>query len=230
MGKRILIIDDDEGQARLARLQLEQVEYEVETCAHGGEGIRVAREWKPDLILLDVLVPDMNGWSVYQELRQFTEVPVCFMTALGEDQHIFRGLELGAEDYIIKPYSYKELVSRVRASLHRSSRAAGEPVIEVGRVRIDPRSHRVWLDNHAVSLTPTEFELLLVLARKAGQVVTHEELLRRVWGCEDKRGNLKLYICYLRRKLESDSGHPELILSERGVGYRLAILEAEDSS
>jgi len=225
--KRILIIDDDEGQARLTRLQLEQVGYEVRSAAHGDAGIRVAREWKPHLILLDVLMPDMNGWDVYQQLREFTTAPVCFMTALGEEQDILRGLDLGADDYIVKPYGYKELVARVHAAFRRSDRTNGESPLELGTMRIDPRSYRVWLNGHVVTLTPTEFRLLLALARRAGQVVTHEELLQNVWGSNrhSMRGSLKLYICYLRRKLERYSDCPCLIVSERGVGYRLSAPE-----
>lgn len=230
MQERILIIDDDEGMARLMRLQLEQAGYEVRTAVRGMAGIQSAREWEPQLILLDVLMPDMHGWAVYQQLREFTDAPICFTTALGEDQHVFRGLDLGAEDYIIKPFSHKELVARVRAALHRARRVAEESPLEIGPLRIDERAHRVWLYDCPVHMTPTEFRLLLALARRAGQVVTHGELMRQVWGtdCASKRERLKLYIWYLRRKLEADPAHPHILVSTRGVGYRLIAPDTEE--
>jgi len=227
MAERVLVVEDEEGQARLIRLQLERAGYEVRTAADGAEGVRLAREWEPHLILLDVIMPDMDGWMVYRELRRFTDVPVCFTTALGEDRHVFQGLDLGADDYIIKPYSYKELIARVRAALYRSHRAGEEPPLEVGPLRLDLQSRRVWKNGRPVQLTPREFRLLVVLARQAGRVVTHQVLQRQVWGSDDPktRKSLKLYICYLRRKLEDDPSEPRLIVSERGVGYWLRASE-----
>ncbi len=231
--ERVLVIDDDEGLARLMRLQLERSGYAVQTAASGLEGIRLAREWEPHLILLDVLMPDVSGWDVYKELRRFTDVPVCFTTALGEDHHVFQGLDLGADDYIIKPFSYRELVARVRAALHRYRRLTEDAPLEIGPVRVDPRTRRVWLHDRPIHMTPTEFRLLHTLARRAGGVVTHEELLRQVWGAdpdlEKKRDSLKLYIWYLRRKLEKDPTHPRLLVSHRGVGYRLIAPSDEES-
>ncbi|HIE38273.1 MAG TPA: response regulator transcription factor [Anaerolineales bacterium] len=231
MQERVLVIDDDDGMARLMRLQLERAGYAVQTAACGAAGLRLAQEWQPHLILLDILMPDMHGWMVYQELRKFTDAPVCFITALGEDQHVFQGLDLGADDYIVKPFSYKELLTRVRAALHRSRRAAQEPPLEIGPVRVDPRTHRVWRKGRPIHLTPTEFRLLLALARQAGQVVSREELVRQVWGSdyEGKRESLKLYILYLRRKLEDDPTRPRLLVSKRGVGYQLVAPDDEES-
>ncbi|HEC33552.1 MAG TPA: response regulator transcription factor [Chloroflexi bacterium] len=232
MGERILVIDDDEGLARLMRLQLERAGYEVRTAGHGVEGIRLVREWEPHLILLDILMPDMSGWDAYQRLREFTEAPICFTTALGEDRHVFQGLDLGADDYIIKPFSHKELIARVRAALHRARRADEAPPLEIGPLRVDASSHRAWLNDRPIHLTPTEFRLLLALARQAGRVVTHEQLLRQVWGpnYQGKRNSLKLYIWYLRRKLEEDPARPRLLVSKRGVGYQLSVIGAEESS
>ena len=222
MGKRILIIEDEEGQARLARLQLEQAGYEARTAANGMDGLAQAKEWQPHLILLDVLMPDMDGWTVYQRLRQFTEAPVCFTTALSEDQDVFRGLDLGAEDYIIKPYSYKELLARVRAALHRAERAAQDSPLEIGPLRVDVNSHRAWLNGRPIHLTPREFQLLTILARQPGQAVSHEDLVKQIWGAHDAdaQGNLKIYIWYLRQKLEAE-GEMRLIHTVRGVGYVL---------
>ena len=229
MQERILIVDDDEGLAHLTRLQLEQLGYQVRTALQGTEGIRLAQEWKPHLILLDILMPDMDGWAVYQRLREFTDAAVCFTTALDQDQHVLQGLNLGADDYIIKPFSHKELSARVRAALHRSRRAAEEMPLEVGPLRVDPQRPGVWLRGREIRLTPTEFRLLLALIRQAGRVVPHDELLRQVWANRSgkKRDSLKLYIWYLRRKLEADPSRPQMILSERGVGYRLSVPDAE---
>jgi two-component system KDP operon response regulator KdpE len=183
------------------------------------------------LILLDVLMPDMDGWTVYQQLRQFTEAPVCFTTALSEDQDVFHGLDLGAEDYIIKPYSFKDLLGRVRAAIHRSERTAQSGPLEIGPLRIDVNSHRVWLNERPIHLTPREFQLLAILARQPDQAVSHEDLVKQIWGAHDAeaQGNLKIYIWYLRQKLEDDPNNPQLIVSVRGVGYRLNAPKGRDN-
>jgi len=233
MSNHVLVIEDDEGLSNIIRIQLERAGYEVRTAHLGQKGLDIAREWDPDLILLDVLMPDMDGWTVFDALREFTTVPILFITALGTDGQIRHGLELGADDYIVKPFHGKELIARVHAALYRSQRVpAGERVIEAGPLRIDVSAHRVWQDGRPIPLTRLEFRLLTALARRAGQVVTHRELIRQVWGTDDegKRTNLKLYILYLRRKLEKDPSAPTLIVSVRGRGYRLSTAEVEEPS
>lgn len=225
MGDRILVIEDDDALSRLMRLQLEHAGYQVTVCRDGKSGIQGARDWGPDLILLDILLPDMEGWVVCEKLKEITDVPIVFTTALGTERDVARGLELGADDYIIKPFSYKELLARVKSALHRAQRAASrKATYERGRLFVDLETRTVKVDGERVFLTPLEYNLLAALVQDAGQVVPHATLLRRVWGkqCEDRRQYLKLYIWYLRQKIEADPSHPKLILTERGVGYRMA--------
>ena len=225
MGERILIIEDDDALRHLMRLQLQNGGYEVAACRDGSSGLAAVREFAPDLILLDILLPKIDGWEVCRELRRMTQVPIIFVTALGADADLQRGLEMGADDYIIKPFGHAELWARIRAALHRARRQAGQKgEHRFGRLSVDLDARTVHVDRERVLLTPTEYQLLAVLAENGGRVVPHAELLRRVWGpqFEDRRQYLKLYIWYLRQKIERDPADPEIILTERGVGYRLA--------
>jgi two-component system KDP operon response regulator KdpE len=168
----------------------------------------------------------MDGWHVYDGLRTITDAPVLFLTALGDEHNVTYGLGLGADDYIVKPFGYKELVTRVKASLARARRARGEQTIfKAGDLWVNLDTHEVKIDNRIVSLTPTEFSLLSALIQDAGRTVSHDTLLRRVWGAEyaNRRDYLKLYIWYLRQKIEAEPREPKYIISERGQGYRLVV-------
>ncbi len=231
MSETILLIEDDEALAQLVQLLLERAGYEVQAANSGEAGLKIARQSSLNLVLLDILMPDMDGWHVYEALRRITDAPVLFLTALGDEHNITYGLGLGADDYIVKPFGYKELVTRVKAALARARRARGEQTIfETGNLRVNLDTHEVEIDDREVSLTPTEFQLLSALIQDAGRTVTHDTLLRRVWGPEysNRRDYLKLYIWYLRQKIEKDPRNPERILSERGQGYRL-VVEMQES-
>jgi two-component system KDP operon response regulator KdpE len=222
--EHILLIEDDEALSRMMRLQLEHAGYQVTACQTGTSGLEAARESEPDVVLLDVLLPDMDGWVVCEELKKTTDAPIIFSTALGSERDVIRGLELGADDYMIKPFSYKELLARVKAALHRAHRGSSRGAIyESERLSVDLEKRIVRVSGEHVFLTPLEYKLLAVLVEQAGNVVPHETLLRRVWGQqhENRRQYLKLYVWYLRQKVEEDPSEPELILTERGVGYRL---------
>ena len=226
MKETILLIEDDEALSQLIDLLLGRAGYTVVTAPNGETGLEVAREEDPDLVLLDILMPDMDGWHVYEALQSITDVPVLFLTALGDEHNVTYGLGLGADDYIVKPFGYKELVTRVKASLSRARRARGEQAI----FRADPLwvnldTHEVKIEEEVISLTPTEFSLLSALIQDAGRTVSHDTLLRRVWGAEyaNRRDYLKLYIWYLRQKIEPDPREPQFIISERGQGYRLEV-------
>ena len=224
MGEQILVIEDDDGLARLMRLQLERAGYEVSICRDGASGLQAARDSDPDLILLDILLPQMDGWTVCVEMQEITDAPIVFTTALGAEVDVKRGLELGADGYIIKPFSYKELLARTKAALFRAQRAASQKsVYQHGRLSVRLETRTVEVDGERIFLTPLEYKLLSTLVQETGRVVPHQTLLRRVWGpqYEDRRQYLKLYIWYLRQKIEEDPASPELILTERGVGYRL---------
>ncbi len=226
MSETILLVEDDEALAQLVQLLLERAGYTVQTANSGEVGLRLARQSPPNLVLLDILMPDMDGWHVYEALRRITDAPVLFLTALGDEHNITYGLGLGADDYIVKPFGYKELVTRVKAALSRARRARGEQTVFVtGNLHVNLDTHEVKIDDREVGLTPTEFQLLSALVQDAGRTVTHDTLLRRVWGPEysNRRDYLKLYIWYLRQKIERDPRDPERIVSERGQGYRLVV-------
>ncbi|MGC9396679.1 MAG: response regulator transcription factor [Anaerolineae bacterium] len=230
MNDMILLVEDDEALAQLVQLLLERAGYTVKAASNGESGIALAQQTHPDLVLLDILMPDMDGWHVYEALRRITDVPVLFLTALGDEHNIAYGLGLGADDYIVKPFGYKELVTRVKAALSRARRARGEQTIfQTGNLWVNLDTHEVKVDDRMVSLTPTEFQLLSALIQDSGRTVNHDTLLRRVWGAEysNRRDYLKLYIWYLRQKIETDPRNPKRILSERGQGYRLVIETSE---
>jgi DNA-binding response OmpR family regulator len=224
MAEKILIIDDEETTLELIRLLLEHRGYEVIKATRADDGLRKAYRTQPDLVLLDIMMPDLDGWEVCRRLRELSEVPIIFMTALSEARDIVKGLELGADDYIIKPYDNDELIARVRAHLRRAPKneVLEELVFDGGRLRINFLNRQVFVEGEAKGLTPKEFNLLSVLTRNSGRVVTRQELVSAAWGPEydDAVDSLKLYIHYLRKKIERDVNHPRYILTARGVGYR----------
>lgn len=221
---KILIIEDDADSAELVRYRLAQADYDVRVAADGIEGMREAYAWQPDLIVLDVMLPEMSGWTVCERLRQITDVPIIFLTVLAQEKNVIQGLRLGADDYVVKPYDYRELLARVEAVLRRQAMVAAPPagIYVYNELEIDFDRRRVRRGKDNITLTPLEFRLLGCLAETPGKTFSHNYLLRRVWGGEHKsRSALKLYIWYLRRKLERDPSNPEIILTDHGVGYRL---------
>ncbi|MGQ9889370.1 MAG: response regulator transcription factor [Aggregatilineales bacterium] len=224
MAEKILVIDDEETTVQLIGILLERRGYEVIKALRAEDGLRQAYRNQPDLVLLDIMMPDMDGWEVCKRLRDMSDVPIVFLTARGETRDVVRGLEMGADDYIVKPYDNEELVARVRAHLRRSPRPnmSEELVFNGGDFRINFMNREVRVHNEVKHLTPKEFNLLGVLVRNAGRVVTRAELVTEAWGAEyaDAIDSLKLYIHYLRQKLEADPNRPEYITTLRGVGYR----------
>ncbi len=224
MAEKILVIDDEETTVQLIGILLERRGYEVIKALRAEEGLRKAYRTQPDLVLLDIMMPDMDGWEVCKRLRDMSDVPIVFLTARGEVRDVVRGLEMGADDYIIKPYDNEELVARVRAHLRRSPRPSmsEELVFNGGDIRINFMNREVRVRSEIKHLTPKEFNLLGVLVRNAGRVVTRVELVTEAWGDEyaDAIDSLKLYIHYLRQKLETNPDRPEYIMTLRGVGYR----------
>jgi two-component system KDP operon response regulator KdpE len=223
--RRILVVDDEERMVRFIRLNLEHDGFLVSEAFNGRQAVQRLRDINPDLILLDVMMPDLNGFEVLEMVREISNVPVIMLTAKGEEDDRVRGLELGADDYVTKPFSPRELVSRVKAVLRRTESASGSMhgLIEIDdRLKIDFDRREVWLEGKIVKLRPTEYRLLFHLVQNAGWVVSHDQLLAKVWGYEyrDEPHYVRLYINYLRQKLEKDPANPKYILTERGVGYR----------
>lgn len=224
MNKKILIIDDEESTVQLISILLDRRGYEVIKAYRAEDGLRKAYNTQPDLVLLDITMPDMDGWEVCRRLRDLSDVPIIFLTARSEIRDVVKGLEMGADDYIVKPYDPEELVARVRAHLRRAPAPSisEELSFDNGNFRINFLNREVRVNNTPVHLTPKEFNLLGVLVRNAGRVITRTELVKEAWGPEyaDAIDSLKLYIHYLRQKVESDPQNPDYILTSRGVGYR----------
>jgi two-component system KDP operon response regulator KdpE len=223
--KRILVIDDEPRMRRFISMNLDLEGYQVLEAGNGLEGVRRVREDLPDLVLLDVMMPEMDGFEALHSIRQFSQVPVIMLTVKSDEEDKVRGLELGADDYVTKPFGPRELSSRIKAVLRRTEMpgVTDQTVVKVDdRLQIDFNRHQVIVDGRVIKLRPTEHRLLYHLVNNAGWTMPHETLLAKVWGHEyrDETHYLRLYITYLRQKIERDPANPEYILTERGVGYR----------
>jgi len=222
----ILVVDDEPKIVQLARDYLEHAGFTVLTAADGRTGLARAREDHPNLIVLDLRLPDLDGLDVTRTLRKDSSVPIIMLTARGEESDKLVGLELGADDYIVKPFSPKELVARVRAVLRRweQAKAADADVVRVGELLLDVPRMRVTVEGQPVDLSPTEFQLLATLARHPGRVFTRSQLLDALHGVafESYERAIDAHVKNIRRKLEPDLGRPRYVLTVYGVGYRLA--------
>jgi two-component system KDP operon response regulator KdpE len=230
--KLILVVDDEPRMVRFVRMNLELEGYQVSEASNGIETLDKVRDELPDLVLLDVMMPEMDGFETLERLREVSTVPVIMLTVKGEEEDRIRGLELGADDYVNKPFSPRELASRIRAVLRRAempSPVAKTTITIDDHLQIDFRQREVIVDGERIRLRPTEYRLLYHLVNNAGWVMTHEMLLSKVWGYEyrDETGLLRLYITYLRKKIEPDPSHPRYIFTERGVGYRFVDYERD---
>lgn len=233
--RSILVVDDEERMVRFIRLNLEHDGFQVISAFRGQQAINAIREDMPDLVLLDVMMPDLDGFEVLRIVRETSSVPVIMLTAKGEEDDRVRGLELGADDYVTKPFSPRELVSRVRAVLRRTEAAnpatRSEEIVVDERMKVDFGRREVWIDGELVKLRPTEYRLLFHLMQNAGWVMTYDQLLAKVWGYEyrDEAHYVRLYVNYLRQKIEKDPASPKYILTERGVGYRFVDFRKEQA-
>jgi DNA-binding response OmpR family regulator len=227
MDEKVLVIDNDPGLLTLLKLGLERDGFTVYTVASGQEGLRQAYEIHPDVIILDIMMPDMDGWTTCQRLRNICDTPIIMLTAKTSQMDVLKGLSLGADDYLAKPCSLDELKARIRTVLRRTGGRKSESwqlVYDDGNLRIDLRDGAVMLQGKIVDLTPTESRLLLYLVSQKGRIVPHKELLTSVWGPEYAKevGYLSVYVRYLRRKIEDDPEHPAYIRTRWGVGYYFA--------
>ena len=227
MGEKILAIDDNPQLIKMIRLCLERQDYEIIAAYSGSEGLRKFQDNHPDLVILDIKMPDMDGWEICRSLREMSpNVPILILTVLKEKANVVRALALGADGFVAKPFRPGELVARIQALLRRADMTKASSnrtsFYDDGNLAIDFERQQVYLQGQPVNLSPTEFRLLACLVRNAGRVVPHKTLLTRVWGPEyaDETHYVKLYIRYLRQKIEECPRRPKYVLTEWGVGYR----------
>ena len=223
IGARILVIDDEPQIRRLLKVSLTAHGYDVDECKTGQEGINRAAIFKPDLILLDLGLPDIDGKVVVVAIREWSKVPILILTARDQENEKIEALDAGADDYITKPFSMGELLARLRVALRHAITVDNAPLIICGELVIDLVGRHVMRGDKQIKLTPTEYELLKILAQNIGKVLTHKYLLKAVWGNEYNEDThyIRVYIGQLRRKVEVDPAQPQYIITESGVGYRL---------
>lgn len=224
--KKVLVVDDDPALLPLIEYTFAREGYEVYTAADGKEALRQFFAHRPELVILDIMMPRMDGWETCRRIREVSDVPIVMLTARGQDEDIIRGLEYGADDYLTKPFSIKVLLAHARAVLRRAALPPaehGEPTTYADdHLSVDLKERRVTVRGEVVKLTPTEYRLLAYLVQNAGQVLTFRQILQNVWGWEyqDDLDYVRVYVWHLRQKLEDDSKHPKYIQTEIGVGYR----------
>jgi two-component system alkaline phosphatase synthesis response regulator PhoP len=220
---KVLVVDDEVSIVNTVQAFLQQEGFTVRTASDGMTALRMARTFQPDLVVLDIMLPGIDGLEVLQKLRQESGVYVLMLTARTDETDKIVGLMVGADDYMTKPFSPRELVARVKAILRRGrDKDVGEPVLSFRRLRIDPGARRVWRDSEPIELTPIEFDLLHALARHRGRVLSREQLIEQLWGYDyygDERV-IDVHIGRIRKKVEDDPASPALIVTVRGAGYR----------
>ncbi|QIK62984.1 response regulator transcription factor [Leucobacter viscericola] len=221
MSARILVVDDDRALAEMLGMVLQAEGFVTEHSADGAEAVEMFREVRPDLVLLDVMLPGLDGIEVCEQIRAESGVPIIMLTARTDTRDVVRGLEVGADDYVVKPFNPAELIARIRARLREPQQETLE-TLRIGDLTIDVAAHEIRRANTPISLTPLEFDLLVILARKPQQVFTREVLLEKVWGYQYKADTrlVNVHVQRLRAKIEQDPDHPTIVMTVRGVGYR----------
>ncbi len=224
---KVLIVDDEDSIRRFLRVALISQDYTIIEAASGQGALSTVVADKPDIVILDLGLPDIDGVEVTRLLRQWTQIPIIILSVRGSENDKIAALDAGADDYLTKPFGIGELLARLRAALRRIVKAPGDPIFTSGGLKVDLSQRLVTVAENEVSLTPNEYELLRVFVTHAGKVLTHRHLLREVWGVEysDELHMLHVNISNLRRKIEPVPAHPQLIITEPGVGYRLRINE-----
>lgn len=227
MGARILVIDDEVEIRRLLKVGLTAHGYDFAEASTAGEGIYQAAADRPDVVILDMGLPDQEGFEVLRRIREWSQVPVIILSVRGQDQDKVKALDIGADDYLTKPFSMGELMARIRVALRHQGNLKDEPVIQVGDLYMDLSRRDVKVKGNEIHLTPIEYDLLKMLISNAGKVVTHRQLIQAIWGSEAQENYqyLRIYISQLRKKIEKDPNQPLLILTEPGIGYRLRTME-----
>ena len=222
--KPVILIVDDESQIRkILRITLESDGYKVIESENGKDGIIQAATSHPNLIILDLGLPDQDGFSVLQEIRTWSSLPVMILSVRNSEEDIVKALDLGADDYLTKPFYTAELLARIRASLRRASQVQESSIFTNGSIKIDLVSRTVQKNDEEIKLTATEYSLLILLAKNLGKVLTHQLILKEVWGQSyvEQSQSLRVFVGQLRKKIEDDPAHPKMIITESGIGYRM---------
>jgi two-component system KDP operon response regulator KdpE len=223
--QRILVVDDENAIRRFLHAALSAQGYIITEATNGNEALNAVIAQRPDLIILDLGLPDMDGVEVISRLREWTQIPVIILSVREQESDKISALDAGADDYLTKPFSAGELMARIRVAVRRSAQPAGEPILRVGGLQMDLSRRLVTVDGKEIALTPTEYDLLRLLLQNAGRVLTHRQLLYKAWGpgYESEPHLLRVNVSNLRRKIEPDPSRPHYIVTEPGVGYRLRV-------
>jgi two-component system KDP operon response regulator KdpE len=222
-GLQVLVIDDEVQIRRFLRISLEANGYRLHEAATGSDGILKAAQFRPDIVILDMGLPDMDGLDVLRRLREWTKTPVIILSVRDNDQDKVTALDAGADDYLTKPFSTDELMARIRVAVRHAAPSEEVQIFKSGDLQVDLTRRLVTVKGEAVKLTPTEYALLRLMVQHAGKVLTHRQILREVWGreYENETHYLRVYFAQLRQKIEADPTRPSIILTEPGIGYRL---------
>jgi len=224
---KLLLVDDDRSLTELLSSYLTNQGFRVQVSHDGKEGLKMLFQYPPDLVVLDVTMPQRDGWETLERIREVSDVPVIMLTARDGESDVLRGFSKGADDYVTKPFSFAQLAARIQAILHRTDHQAQDSpdFVESGELRVDLRTRQVWRGEERILLTPTELKLLTTLMAYPGEVISPEELVRKVWGPQyaGEVGHVRRYIWHLRKKLEVDPENPRYIHNERGFGYRFQV-------
>jgi len=219
---KILLVDDETTILETVENKLRKEGYSVFTAESAEDGMRLYKMVRPDLVLLDIMLPQRSGFDFCKAVRRDSNTPIVFLTARASEDDRVQGLEMGGDDYIVKPFSLAELAARIKSVLRRATGETPHEVIEVAGLKIDPRTHEAWLDGHPLSLSPKEFALLYFMARHSGQVFSRETLLDRVWGQDSyvSSRTVDVHIRWLRERIEKEASKPVKLITVRGVGYK----------
>ncbi|SDE44048.1 response regulator [Sporomusa acidovorans] len=223
MGIKILVVDDEPQIRKFLKVSLRVGGYDTDEVTNGQEAIQRAVICKPDIILLDLGLPDMDGKKVINQIREWSQVPIIVLTARDQEKEKVEALDAGADDYVTKPFGVEELMARIRVFIRRTTRVDDKPVVVCGELTVDLAQRHIFVSGKEVKLTPTEYEIIKVLAQNVGKVITHRQLFTAVWGNNyyDDNHYIRVYINQLRRKIEDNPIRPKYIVTESGVGYRL---------
>jgi two-component system KDP operon response regulator KdpE len=229
---KIIVVEDEVQVRKLLKISLESSGHEILVATNGNEAVQMAANQRPEAVILDLGLPDMDGTEVLKKIRGWSQIPIIILSVRNSEDTIIHALDSGADDYLTKPFHVGELMARIRVACRHAARGKEEPIFKSGNLEVDLSGHLVKISGEEVKLTSTEFNLLTVLIRHAGKILTHRQILKEIWGPNATEQNqyLRVYISHLRQKIEMDPDEPKMIITEPGIGYRFRFQGVEDSS